>query len=179
VRIPRQRLLPRTLLTQDCIRLFVRAVPPPAPVPPDPFAKYNQSLEEMYLEFRTAPFKNCGVVCALTKVAVVINSDVVLAYAVGDAIGTTYYNAMTAIDPSYGWDLMTQGGDIMQGNGLMTPLGLSGEGFVEVNGEWFDGNGNTVPAPGPTTYGIPAGPTDFPPYTIFDPTGACLLFLQC
>ena len=165
------------------LRSIVHAPAASPPPPPDPFANYNRNLQELYLEWRTAPDKSCSVTCALAKLAKFAMADVYFAWRTGQEIGTTFYNAMTAIDPSYGWDLMTQGGDIMAGNGMITPWqtgGNSGEGFVEdPDGTWHDGNGNVVPDPNPTTYGIPQNPDYYPPYTFYDPYGDCLIGFLC
>ncbi|HEY2781075.1 MAG TPA: hypothetical protein VGI90_09865 [Steroidobacteraceae bacterium] len=151
----------------------VRAAPPPPPMPPDPFALYQTPIEEMYLEFRTSPNNNCGAVCALGKVAVVISGSVGLAWKIGTAIGTTFYDAMVYIDPSYGYDLVVGYGQIMAENGLDPP---SGTAWVQnSDGSWQDQYGNTIPPPAPTNFGITPNPAFYPPYTIFDPDGSCLL----
>jgi hypothetical protein len=86
---------------------------------------------------------------------------------------------MMSIDPDYGYDLVVSGGNVMwEQNGL--PIPPAAQGYVEnPDGTWFDGNGNPAPDPNPTTYGIPANPVYYPPYTIFDPSGSCLLLLDC
>jgi hypothetical protein len=160
--------------------------PPSPPYVPDPFASYDKPIDMIYLEFRTNPATGCSVMCALTKTAKLLSGELYLAWAVGTAIGTTFYNAMYAIDPSYGWDLMTQGGGVLEGNGLVPPYqsdpgsSPSGHGFVQdSDGTWYDPDGNVVPDPNQTSYGIPADPSYYPPYTIFDPSGDCLLLLDC
>jgi hypothetical protein len=150
--------------------------PTSPPYVPDPFASYDTPIDMMYLEYRTNPVTGCSVMCALAKVAKALSGELYTAWAVGTGIGTTFYNAMYAIDPSYGWDLMTQGGGVLEGNGLVPPFtltpGSTGGGFYQDpdTGTWYDGNGNVVPNPDPTQYGIPTDPTNYPPYTIFDPS---------
>jgi hypothetical protein len=155
------------------LRATVRGAPTPPPTPPDPFAYLDTPIEMMYLEFRTNPSNNCGAVCALAKVATVLSGSVGLSWKVGTTLGTTFYNSMVAIDPDYGYDLMTQYGEIMAGNGLSLPGGAGF--FQDSDGTWYDGNGNVVPDPNQTTYGIPANPNYYPPYTNYDPFGDCLL----
>jgi hypothetical protein len=169
-----------TYFAHPGLHAAVRGVPPSPPTPPDPFATYNTPIEQMYLEYRTAPFSNCGSLCAMGKVLAAISGQLALSWKVGTAIGTTFYNAMTSIDPSYGYDLVVGGGNVMwEQNGMpMPPPG--GAGVVEnPDGTWFDANGNPIPNPNPTQYGIPGDPNYYPPYTIYDPFGDCLIGLLC
>jgi hypothetical protein len=157
----------------------VNVVPPSPPVPPDPFATYNTPIEQMYLEYRTAPGANCAALCAMGKVLGAISGQLAIAWKVGTTIGTTFYNAMSSIDASYGYDLVVGGGAVMwEQNGF--PMPPAGAGVVEnPDGTWYDANGNPIPNPDPTQYGIPTQPTGYPPYTIFDPDGSCLIGLVC
>ena len=85
---------------------------------------------------------------------------------------------MTAIDPSYGYDLVVGSGSDLTEYGF--PMPPAGAGVVEnPDGTWYDANGNPIPNPNPTEYGIPGQPTNYPPYTIFDPFGDCLTGLDC
>ncbi len=155
----------------------VRGAPTPPPTPPDPFAYLNTPIEQMYLEFRTNPANNCAAVCALAKVAAVLAGPVGLAWKVGTTIGTTFYNAAVAIDPSYGYDLVVEYGEIMAENGLSDPPGSA---WVQnPDGSWMDQYGNVVPPPTTTNYGISPDPAYYPPYTVFDAFGNCLLGLDC
>jgi hypothetical protein len=151
----------------------------PPPVPPDPFATFNTPIETIYLEYRNSPNNNCGPMCAMSKVLAALSGNLTVAWKVGTAIGTTFYNTMTAIDPDYGYDLVVSGGNVMwEQNGL--PIPPAAQGYVEnPDGTWYDGYGNVIPNPNATTYGIPSDPSYFPPYTFWDPDGACLLLLQC
>ena len=90
----------------------VNGVPPSPPVPPDPFASFGTPIDMMYLEYRTNPVTGCSVVCAMSKVIAVLSGNLSVAWNVGTAIGTTFYNAMEAIDPSYGYDLVIGGGGV-------------------------------------------------------------------
>jgi len=114
----------------------------------------------------------------MTKVLAVLQTELAVAWSVGTAIGTTFYNAMTYLDPSYGYDLVISYGPNMTEYGF--PIPPAGAGVVEnPDGTWYDANGNPIPNPDPTQYGIPGQPTSTPPYTIFDPSGSCLLLLSC
>jgi hypothetical protein len=110
-------------------------------------------------------------------VATVLSGSVGLSWKVGTLLGTTYYNAAVKIDPSYGYDLVVGYGEIMSENGLTPP---SGTAWVQnSDGSWQDQYGNTIPPPAPTNFGITGDPGYYPPYTIYDPYGDCLIGLDC
>lgn len=155
----------------------VRGAPTPPPTPPDPFAYLNSPIEQWYLEFRTNPANSCGAVCAMSKVAAILAGPVGVAWKAGTAIGTTFYNAMVAIDPSYGYDLVVGYGSIMTEYGLHPPSGSAW--VLNPDGSWMDQYGNVVPPPTNTNYGISPDPAYYPPYTIFDAYGNCLIGLLC
>jgi hypothetical protein len=168
-----------TYFSHPALRAVVHPTPLPAPVPTDPFALFGVPISDLYLEFRTNPNNNCGPVCAMSKVLALIGGNLKIAWNTGVAIGTTFYNAMTAIDPSYGYDLVVSGGNIMwEQNGLPIPPGAQGY-FENPDGSFYDGYGNLIPAPVTTSYGIGPPADSLPPFTFFDPFGDCLFDLEC
>jgi hypothetical protein len=166
--------------SHPALHSIAHAVPPaPAPPVPDPLAKYGKSIQTQYLEWRTAPFKSCGVACALGKLAAVVGPEAAMSWKVGQQIGTTFYNTMVSIDPSYGYDLVVNGGGIMwEQNGLAKPPAAQGY-FENGDGTFYDGYGNLIGTPNPTLNGLPAQPDYNPPYTFYDPYGDCLIGFLC
>jgi hypothetical protein len=102
-----------------------------------------------------------------------------VAWKIGQTIGTTFYNTMVSIDPSYGYDLEVGGrGITWEQNGLAKPRAAQGY-FEDSDGTSYDGYGNLVPNPNPTNYGLPQVADYDPPYTFYDPYGDCLIGFLC
>jgi hypothetical protein len=62
----------------------------------------DMTIEEIFLEFRTAPIGSLSVQGALSETAMFAGKNIALAWWAGDEIGTQLNNAINAYDPSLG-----------------------------------------------------------------------------
>lgn len=75
------------------------SVPPPPLYPTPPSPNWNQTLKQIYLEFRTAPVGSMGVPESLAETALYAAARVSAAAAVGTVIGTAAKYVIQTYDP--------------------------------------------------------------------------------
>lgn len=80
------------------------AAPIPTGVKPmaGPAPTVDMTIEEIYLEFRTAPIGSLSVEGALSETAMFAGKDIAIAWWAGDEIGTQINNTINEYDPSLG-----------------------------------------------------------------------------
>jgi hypothetical protein len=166
-------------LSHPALRAVIHGGGMPPPVPP-PTPNTQMTMTEIFLEYRIQP--GATALSAMTRALTFIGgkTGVGKAWAAGFAIGSGFYQAMTYIDPSYGYDLITTYGSEYDDSSFFPP---GSQGYVENgDGSYTDGYGNVVASLPQTNYGIPVAPPPVAgqdPYTYWDPDGQCLFLLEC
>lgn len=168
--------------SHPALRAVVHGGGMPVPVPaPDP--NINMSIYQIYIEYRMQA--GATALSAMTELLKYAGSgNIKWAAAGGWTIGTYFYKAMVAIDPSYGYDLVTTYGAVTDSFGPPIYFFLPGsqggsQGYVtNPDGSVYDGYGNLIYQGPPLSYGVPTTPSnDPPPYYFYDPF--CLIDVEC